>query len=446
MRRTLLTTAAATVMAVGALAPATAAADGDRPHGSPAGPGAGDGAAEGCSPAGADVPVCPADAPADTASFLDPSAEVVGGRHVTLDERVYVGPFAQLVASEEAPISVGAESNVQDNVSVIGARELVEGPQHGAGAAGGGVEIADRVILAHGSSVIGPARIGVGGGGIPADPDDDQEVFLSFGSQVDGAVLEQNTGISALGRVGPGVTLRSGTLVLPGKNITTQAEADDPALGKVRAINEADVAFNEAVIEVNVAFAREYTELYREDPDALYGVNVDAGGTEFNPDRDLPDFAGEDLAVPGHRNRVIGEVDFADPFGHFDDVTGDDISLRADEGEDFSVGHIAGMGDDVIFHALEDTDLVVGDDVTYGEGVIAHGGGRVVVAGQPEEPTVIGDGVTLEDEAVVFRSTIGEGATIGERSAVVGTDLAAGAVVPDRVIILNGEEFGAVEW
>jgi carbonic anhydrase/acetyltransferase-like protein (isoleucine patch superfamily) len=446
MRRTLLTTAVATVMAVGALVPAAAAAEDDRRHGVPAGAGDGPPEAGSCSPTGADLPVCPADAPAGTASFLDPSAEVVGGRHVTLGEQVYVAPFASLVASAEAPISVGAESNIQDNVSVVAARELVEGPQDGAHAVGGGVEIADRVILAHGSSVIGPARIGVGGGDIPADPDGDQEVFLSFGSQVDGAVLERNTGVSALGRVGPGVTLRSGTLVLPGKNVTTQAEADDPALGKVRLVNEADVAFNEAVIEVNVAFAREYTELYREDPDALYGVNVDPGGTEFNPDRDLPDFAGEDLAVPGHRNRVIGEVDFADPFSHFDAVVGNDVSLRADEGEDFTVGHVEAMGNGVVFHALEDTDLVVGDDVTYGEGVIAHGGGRVVVAGQPEEPTVIHDGVTLEDEAVVFRSTIGEGATIGERSAVVGTDLAPGTVVPDRVIVLNGEEFGAVEW
>jgi len=447
MRRTLLTTAAATVMAVGALVPATAAAEDDRRHGVPAGAPTGDGPPEtgGCSPTEADLPVCPADAPAGTASFLDPSVEVVGGRHVRLAEQVYVGPFARLVASAEAPISVGAESNLQDDVSVVAARELVEGPQDGV-AAGGGVQIADRVILAHGSSVIGPARIGVGGGDIPADPDDDQEVFLSFGSQVDGAVLERNTGISALGRVGPGVTLHSGTLVLPGKDVTTQAEADDPALGKVRAINEADVAFNEAVIEVNVAFAREYTELYREDPDALYGVNVDPGGTEFNPDRDLPDFAGEDLAVPGHRNRVIGEVDFADPFGHVDDVTGDDVSLRADEGEDFTVGHVTDMGDDVVFHALEGTDLVLGDDVTYGAGVIVHGGGRVVVAGQPEEPTVVHDGVTLEDEAVVFRSTIGEGATIGERSAVVGTDLPPGTVVPDRVVVLNGEVFGAVEW
>ena len=54
--------------------------------------------------------------------------------------------------------------------------------------------------------------------------------------------------------------------------------------------------------------------------------------------------------------------------------------------------------------------------------------------------------MTLEDEAVVFRSTIGEGSTIGERSAVVGTDLAPNSVVPDRTIVLNGEVFGAVEW
>ncbi len=435
MRRTLLTTAAASFLVTSASVPATAAAAGD-PAAAPG---------DGCTLVDADLPVCPAGAPADTASFLDPSADVVGGGHVSLAAHVYVGPFARLVASAEAPISVGTETNIQDNVSVISSRELVEGPQEG-GPAAGGVQIADRVILAHGSSVIGPATIGVEGTDIPADPDDDQEVFLSFGSQVDGAVLERNTGISALGRVGPGITLKSGRLVLPGKDVTTQAEADDPALGKVRLINEADVAFNEAVIEVNIALAREYTELYREDPDALFGVNVDAGGTDFNPDRDLPDFAGEDTAVPGHRNRVIGEVDFADTFAHFDEVAGDDISLRADEGEDFVVGHVVGMGDDVIFHALEDTGLVIGDDVSYGEGVIAHGGGRVVVAGEPEEPTVINDGVTLEDEAVVFRSTIGEGATIGERSAVVGTDLPPGTVVPDRVIILNGEEFGAVEW
>ena len=68
------------------------------------------------------------------------------------------------------------------------------------------------------------------------------------------------------------------------------------------------------------------------------------------------------------------------------------------------------------------------------------------MAGSPEEPTRVKDDVTLEDGAVVFRSTIGAGAVIGERSVVVGTDLAPDTVVPPGRIILNGVDSGAVEW
>ena len=442
MRRSTRYGGATSVLLLGALLPAAAGAT----EGSTGG--------KGCSPTPHNVPVCSGDAPAGEASFLDPTVLVAGARHVTLADRIYVGPFAELLASRQAPISIGAETNVQDNVLIQGAPDDDRSGGHrgpdadgaGAGHAAAGVEIAERVILAHGSSVIGPAQIGIEGSDIPADPDEDQEVFLSFGSQVDGAVLEKNTGISALGRVGPGVRLRSGYIVLPGKDVTTQAEADDPALGKVRLINEADVAFNEAVLEVNVAFAREYTELYREDPSAVHGVSVDPGGTEFNPDRDAPVFAGTEQVDPEFHNRIIGGIDFADPLDELSRASGDRISLRADEGEDFVVGHVAEMGDEVIFHALEETDLEVGDDVTYGDDVIVHGGGRVTVAGSPDEPTRIEDGVTLGDGSVVFRSTIGAGAVIGERSAVVGTDLAPGSVVPPGRIILNGVDSGAVEW
>ncbi len=437
MRRLVFTGATISLLVAGTVAPFAAAASKD---GS-------------CSPTTDDFPVCPAEGPVDRSSFLDPTVLVSGAAYVSLDDRVYVGPFAEFYADADAPISIGAESDAQDNVLILGSRDLA--PSHGAlveetppagPQAEAGVEVGERVIMAHGVSVVGPAAIGIGGGDIPADPDDDQEVFLSFGAQVDGAILQQNTGVSALGRVGPGVTLPSGMLVLPGKNVTTDEQAGDPSLGYVRAVTEADVAFNEAVIEVNVAFAREYTRLHREDPNAVRGVSVDPGHTEFNHDRDLPSFAGVEEAIPGYGNRIIGDVDLADPFGEFSQVGGDRISLRADEGEPFVVGHVAAMADDVIFHALEETDLVVGDDVEYGVGAIVHGGGRVVVEGQPEEPTRVGDRVTLHDESVVFRSTIGEDAVIGERSAVVGTDLPAGAVVPPHTVVLNGEVFGAVEW
>jgi carbonic anhydrase/acetyltransferase-like protein (isoleucine patch superfamily) len=423
MRRTVLIGSTTTLLVAGTFAP-TALADSD-PHG--------------CSPTEGNRPVCSVGAAADHATFLDPTATVEGARYTTLGEQTYVGPFAELLASERAPITVGEASNVQDNVTVD--------------ARGGtGIEVGDRVILAHGSSVLGSASVGTEERELPAEvlaagvDVGAGSVFLSFGAQVDGATIERNSGVSALARVAPGVTLPSGLLVLPGKDVTTDAEASDPELGEVRFINQGDVDFNEAVIHVNESLAREYTELYREDPTAVIGANVDPGGSDFNPDRDLPSFAGEEQARPGFRNRVIGDVDIADRFPRFAERTGERIAIRADEGEPFVVGHVHGMGDDVTFHALEGTDLHVGDDVRYGDGAIVHGGGRVVVAGQPEAQTVVGDRVRLGDDVVVFRSTIGDGAVIGDHSAVVGTDLPADAVVPPHTIVLDGEVFGTVEW
>jgi len=104
------------------------------------------------------------------------------------------------------------------------------------------------------------------------------------------------------------------------------------------------------------------------------------------------------------------------------------------------------MRDDVIFHALEGTHLATGDRVEYGRKVVVHGGGRVVIAGNPEKPTVVGDDVVLQDESIVFRSTIGNHSVIGKRSVVVGSDLAPGTVVPPRTVVINGVKFGDVEW
>ena len=419
MRRALLTSSAATAVVLATVTPALAETEERR-----------------CSPTRGNVPVCSTGGSA--ATFLDPTATVRGARHVTLGERTYVGPFAELHASRRAPISVGASSNVQDNV-LLDAR------------GGTGIEVGDRVILAHGSSVVGSASIGIGESPLPPQVEGtvdtyEGSVFLSFGSEVDGATLELDSGVSALARVAPGVTLPSGYLVLPGKDVTTQAEAQDPELGKVRYLTQADIEFNEGVIGVNESLAREYTELYREDPSAVRGANLDPGHTDVNHEADLPSFAGEEQARPDFRNRVIGDVDLADDFDRFARRTGERIAIRADEGEPFTVGRVRQMEDDVVFHALEHTDIHVGDDVRYGEGAIVHGGGRVVIEGQPDEQTVVGDRVDLGDGSVVFRSTIGDGARIGDRSAVVGTDLPAGAVVPPNTIVLNGEVFGAVEW
>src|SRR4051794_5548050 len=69
-----------------------------------------------CSPTRANRPVCPADAPLATASFLDPTVRVGAPARTTLGEQVYVGPFARLRPGpgRAARILVGDESNLQD--------------------------------------------------------------------------------------------------------------------------------------------------------------------------------------------------------------------------------------------------------------------------------------------------------------------------------------------
>jgi hypothetical protein len=137
--------------------------------------------------------------------------------------------------------------------------------------------------------------------------------------------------------------------VLPGKNVTTQEQADDPALGKVRSLVETDVEFNAAVVEVNVGLAREYTRLAREDASAVRGINVDPGGNEFDQSRDAPSVesalcAGPQVRESDARNRVIGDVCFEDSLEDLERKLGSSISIRADEGGPFAIGSIAQMG------------------------------------------------------------------------------------------------------
>lgn len=395
----------------------------------------------------------PAAAVAEGKPFVDPTATLAQRRAIELGDSVYVGPFAVLLAYRDAPIRVGGESNVQDNVRVIGTYLRSAADRQRIARSGlratEGVTTGERVILAHGSSVRGPARLGVG----PDVSGEDSGVFVSFGAQVDGAVIERDSGLSALSRVGPGIRLRSGFIVLPGKNVTTQAQADDPALGKVRPIVEADREFNAGVVEVNVDLAREYNELAEDDPSAVRGINVDPGGNVFDQTRDAPTFessrcTGPATVDPGNRNRIIGNACFEDSLAGVNRKLGSRVSLRADEGGPFNVGIINRMGNGTIFHALEGNDLTVGNRVTYGAGSIVHGGGRPTVNPNTglADPTIIGNDVTLGAQSIVFRSLVRNDAVIGSRSAVVGSDLEIGQQIPPRTIYANDAVFGPVEW
>ncbi|AUB37717.1 Carbonic anhydrase or acetyltransferase, isoleucine patch superfamily [Nostoc flagelliforme CCNUN1] len=392
----------------------------------------------GCNPTSHNLPICPSTAPSESASFLDPTATIINPTNIRLGEKVYVAPFAELDATT-APISIAEDSNVQDQVRII--------------ASGTGVDIGPRVIMAHMATIKGAAKIGTQGSTGPfSNPitntqfnNDIPETFLSFNCEVDGATIESNTVVNFLSRVGPGVTLPAGKVVLPGKNVTNNFEATSGSLGKVANLTEADVALLEGIIEVNEAFAKGYTELARTDLSNVQGINF-APVTFFNPGG-LPQIGGIVTRDPTFRNRIIGNVVLEDSFATLTDKIGNRISLRADEGQPFNVGEIAGMANDVVFHALETTSLTLGDNIGYGPRVLVHGGRQVVngVANGPE--TRIDNSVGLAPNSVIFRSIIGSRSAVGQKSAVFNSTVAPRTFIGSRTIYAdNGNTISSVEW
>ena len=365
-------------------------------------------------------PVLPPAATTETATFVDPTAVISRGTHVGVKEQSYIAPFAILLTGRNT-ILLGQGSNIQDNVMVD--------------ARGGDVTIGDNDPIAHDATIIGPARIGAPGG---------KPAFMSFNSVVDGATLEPDTIVSGLARVGPGVVIHSGTKVLPGKFVRTQAEADDPALGKVGAVTAADRAFVQGVLAVNHEFASGYTELFRESPRNVRGVGPNPN-TPFNPGATLPTLGGQATQAPGFRNRIIGKATLADTLSRLSRILGLQDAIRADEGHPFVFGRLGRVRNKTTFHALEGTGITVGQGDFFGFHDVIHGGPDVPNA-DPSEITILGDDIAIGDFSVVYRSTVGNNARIGHKVYIDKSNVAAGAVIPDGTILINNKVVGTVEW
>jgi carbonic anhydrase/acetyltransferase-like protein (isoleucine patch superfamily) len=264
---------------------------------------------------------------------------------------------------------------------------------------------------------------------------------------VDRAVVEQNAAVSAYGYVGPGVRIRSGFVVLPGKAVRTQAEADDPALGKVAPLTEADFEGTALSLAANTGFARDYSRLYRDDPRAVRGIGSSPGGSAFSPERVLPVVGAEPgtcdgtpAQAAGFRGRIIGPVCLEDSLRRLSRVTGERVSLRNDEGGGvpWTVGHLGHVDDQTVFHNVPGAGISVGDGVAFGVRSSLHVG--------PGRGVTVGDGAVIGADSTVFGSTVGEGARIGSCSLVGFADVADGQVVGDNQIVFGDEVFGTVEW
>jgi carbon dioxide concentrating mechanism protein CcmM len=93
----------------------------------------------------------------------------------------------------------------------------------------------------------------------------------------------------------------------------------------------------------------------------------------------------------------------------------------------------------VTFHALEGTDIQVGDDLTADDDVVLHG------------PLEMGDGVNVEEDAVVFRVVVEDDVEIGEGAVIVGPApeeeggelplrIPEGTVIPAGAVITSQED------
>jgi SulP family sulfate permease len=139
-------------------------------------------------------------------AFVDPLATVIG--EVIVGENVSIGPGASVRADEGAPFLIGAESNLQDGVTLHGLKGkvvLVQGRSYA-------IYIGRNVCLAHHALIHGPCSIG-------------DRCFVDFKATVHDAVVGEGCVIGR-GAVVLGVRLPAGRYVSHNRVIETQEQAD----------------------------------------------------------------------------------------------------------------------------------------------------------------------------------------------------------------------------
>lgn len=364
-------------------------------------------------------------APAKESYFIDPSATIECGgnfKSCSFGSRVYVGPFATVKAgpnprAKTPSITIGNDSNVQDNALLDATNKQP-------------ITLGEKVIIAHGASVYGGAKIGVEGTCPPAPRV--CASFVGFNSEIaEGAIVERNAMVLHLARVGPGVRIPSGKVVLSGKNVTSEREIPEKTID----IATGDQNFMDGVINVNVALAAGYNELEQQNASNVCGVNYNPK-TDWTPTPTLPSFAGTQHRIPDSPNRVIGDVRLADKALP---KMGINIALRADEGTPFEVGTIAFLADFTTFHALRETQLKLGNDGKYGAGSLMHGGTRF------NKITSTGNNFEIGNDSVFYNATAADNCRIGAMSFVTGISLTANTVVPPKTV-WDGDKRYPVEW
>jgi len=398
------------------------------------------------------TPVMPYGTPAKSATFIDPSVGVTNGYAVIISNNSFIGPYANLNA-QAGIVKIGSYTAILDNVSIAA------NPTNAHTKPVPEVRIGSEVEISYGATVIGPAVIG--GYNAATKP-----TYVGPGAVIDGATIAPGAFVSALARVGPGVTVPAGMKVLPGANVTTNAEASDPALGKVTPVTAADQADLVKTLNANYSLGIGYITLYQGQsatgaspgvPSTVSGVfngNLSTiTGANSQPGSPtastayLPAGAGPRFPTPhrglaqgllfGFTSRVTGGARFSQRAAHVQSSLGRRNSIRADQGQPITIGSIAGTGNSVTINSPE------GGALTIGQG-LAAGQGAVILGGTSAKPSVIGDNVSIGAGAVVDRSSLGSGTTVGALAYVLNSTFPAGTNIPDGSIYISNVLVGHV--
>ena len=188
-------------------------------------------------------------------AYIDPLALVIGDCEI--GKVVLVAPFSVCRADEGFPIHMGDYSNMQDGVilhalETISHDKNIDDRRYSAEGSllkgndtgfknGFAVYVGDKVSLAHGVQVHGPAYIG-------------NDTFVGMKSLIFNAKIGNRVAIGVSSTVTNGVTIPNDKFVPPGTIITTQEQADalPPRVGSPYE------EINRAVIHVNEELARGY--------------------------------------------------------------------------------------------------------------------------------------------------------------------------------------------
>lgn len=334
-------------------------------------------------------------------SFISPLVELFGD--VSIGKKVFIAGNTILRTDPDTQLCVGNETNLQDNILLLALRNIPAPPSACGKRAS---SIGERTSIAH-QAKIKNSKIG-------------DFTFVGFHADLNNVVLE-NGAFVLHGAKLSNVRIGKDRLVPIGAVITTQTQANALPLK-----TEATAEFQKEVLAVNEEFAEQYSDLYKTAGfDAVTGVSA-APKTSWNAKPVSPTL-GQNVQFEEFV-RIVGDVRLGG-----NSVVGRRTSIRADEGAPIIIGDNAKIEDRVTFHALKGTSIRIGNQLNTDDNVVFHG------------PLEVGNNLTIEDDAVLFRSKVGNNVTIGMKAIVVGVTLQDGAKVPERAIITTQEQANALK-